>query len=268
MPRLSTLLAAGLGAALLAHARQRRDSAERFAAALFETLLNAIDANDAETGRHVRRVARYALVLADAAGLSSAGQREVEWVALFHDIGKIHEALFDAVHDAHELTQEERAAIATHPQRGAQVLAPLIAFYPGLPLGVVAHHERWDGTGYPRGLSGRAIPLAARIVTIADSFDAVTHQRRYRRGRSLQAGFDAIRAGAGTQFDPALTRLFLRPDVRRRVRAECASAEQPVDSKPGDRREPADVLRAPPVAFRWRTSGLAQVGESAPERAP
>lgn len=269
MPRLNTLVVAGLGAALLAHARQRRDNAERFAAALLETLLNAIDATDAETGRHVRRVARYALVLADVARLSTEAQREVEWVALFHDIGKIHEALFDAVHDRNELTPEERAAISTHPERGAQVLAPLTAFFPGLPRGVLAHHERWDGTGYPGGLDGQAIPLAARIVTIADSFDAITHQRRYRPGRSLRVGFDAIRDGAGAQFDPWLARLFLRREVRARIRAECTSAEQPVKPPgPGDRRAPADPLRAPRVAFRWRTSGLARASQSATERAP
>src|SRR5205085_9253223 len=137
--------------------------------------LNAIDANDAETGAHVRRVAAYALVIADAAELNDTERRLVEQVALFHDIGKIHEALFDIIHDHKKLTASERRAIDTHPQRGADVLAPLCGFYPELPAGVIAHHEHWNGQGYPKQLKGRRIPLCARIVTIADTFDAITY---------------------------------------------------------------------------------------------
>jgi putative two-component system response regulator len=126
-----------------------RHALERFVAASLEMLLNAIDANDAETGAHVRRVATYALVLADAADLTEHEQRVIELVALFHDIGKIHGALFDIVHDDATLTPADRRAIATHPQRGATVLAPLRGSYPELPEGVLSHHERWDGGGYP-----------------------------------------------------------------------------------------------------------------------
>jgi HD-GYP domain-containing protein (c-di-GMP phosphodiesterase class II) len=82
------------------------------------------------------------------------------------------------------------------------VLAPLQAFYPELGPGVLSHHERWDGTGYPGRLAGAAIPLAARIVAIADSFDAITFTRRYQSGRSATAAFDIIGAGRGEQFDP------------------------------------------------------------------
>src|SRR3954464_5834900 len=121
---------------LLIRERRRREAAERFAAASLEALLNAIDANDKDTGAHVRRVAAYALVLADAAQLDEHERKSVERVALFHDIGKIHEALFDIIHDARALTPAERKAIATHPQRGADVLAPLTGFYPDLPDGV------------------------------------------------------------------------------------------------------------------------------------
>src|SRR5262249_603740 len=155
--------------------RQGKQAVERFAAAALETLLNAIQANDEETGFHVRRVAACALIIADAAGLDEGTKRAVERVALFPDIGKIPDALFDIIHDPKRLTTAERRAVATHPDRGAEVLAPLAAFYPELPRGVVAHHERWDGKGYPRGLRGPQIPLEARIVTIADTFDAVTH---------------------------------------------------------------------------------------------
>ena len=110
---------------------------------------------------------------------------EVRWSALFHDIGKLHGALSDIFHEQSKLTPEERRAVRTHPQRGAEVLAPLSAFYPDLGKGVAAHHERWDGTGYPRGLKGKRIPLVARVVAIADSFDAITYRRRYSHARSF-----------------------------------------------------------------------------------
>src|SRR5690242_3215988 len=185
MSRTRFFTLGALGAWLAFALRRRHDQrlGERVAAASLEALLNAIDANDAETGAHVRRVAAYALVLADALHLDEHAQRNVERVALFHDIGKIHEALFDIIHENSNLTAAERRAIATHPRRGAEVLAPLTPFYPELAKGVLSHHERWDGRGYPSGLRGRQIPIAARIVTLADTFDAVSHRRRYRAGR-------------------------------------------------------------------------------------
>src|SRR6185295_16711980 len=181
--------------ALVAHERRRRRRAERFAAAAMETLLKAIDANDSQTGAHVRRVASYALVIADAVGVPDRDRRTIELASLFHDIGKIHEALFDIVHEPRKLTPGERRAIATHPVRGAEVLAPIANFHTWLADAVLAHHERWDGKGYPRRLKGRQIPIAARIVTLADTFDAVTHHRRYRGGRTAHQAADIIMQG-------------------------------------------------------------------------
>src|SRR5213079_3042082 len=149
---------------LATHEHIMRTQAQRLSAATLETLLNAIDANDAITGAHVRRVASYALILGESAGLDKRTLHSIERVALFHDIGKLHEALTDIFHDPAKLTPEERRAVMTHPRRGAEVLAPLVAFYPDLGKGVAAHHERWDGTGYPQGLKGRRIPLPARVV--------------------------------------------------------------------------------------------------------
>src|SRR5690348_3034063 len=203
--------------ALLVRERNRRRAAERFAAATLESLLSAIDANDAQTGAHVRRVAAYALVLADAMQLDEHQRKVVEHVALFHDIGKIHEALFDIIHEETNLTPTEWRAIATHPQRGAEVLAPLTPFYPDLAAGVLAHHERWDGTGYPKGVRGDRIPLSARIVMLADTFDAITHNRRYRNGRGVGYAADIIASGRGTQFDPDLVDLMLLPPVLERI---------------------------------------------------
>jgi HD-GYP domain-containing protein (c-di-GMP phosphodiesterase class II) len=248
--------AAGAGM-LIVRERRRREAADRFAAAALETLLNAIDANDPKTGAHVRRVAAYALALAEAAQLDDHQRLTVERVALFHDIGKIHEALFDIIHDDSRLTPAERRAIATHPLRGAQVLGPLTPFYPELAEGVLAHHERWDGTGYPRGLKGRSIPISARIVMLADTFDAVTHARRYRNARDPSAAASVIAAGRATQFDPELVDLMLLPPVFERIVRE----QQTLDSRPRlagrDRRRGEREHHVPDVTFRWRREPVA-----------
>jgi HD-GYP domain-containing protein (c-di-GMP phosphodiesterase class II) len=240
-----------IAGALVHRELEARRAAERFVAATLETLLYAIDANDRETGAHARRVARYALVLADAAGFDDEGQRCVERVALFHDIGKIHEALFDLIRDPSDLTPEERRAIATHPSVGARVLGPLKPFDPGLAEGVLSHHERWDGGGYPRRLRGSRIPISARVVAIADTFDAITHRRRYRPERSVEEAAARIAAGRGTQFDPQLTDLFLLPPVFDRVIAEMRAAHAPA-VRHRDRRVGEEEPRAPNVTFRWR----------------
>ena len=243
-------LSIGAAAGALAYSEHRgRTLAERLSAATFETLLDAIEANDADTGAHVRRVAAYALILAESAGLDDRMLHSIERVALFHDIGKLHEALTDIFHDDTKLTPEERRAVRTHPQRGAEVLAPLAPFYPDLGKGVAAHHERWDGKGYPNGLKGKRIPLAARVVTIADSFDAITHRRRYSAARSFGEAKKAIEAGRGTQFDPDFVDLFLSPPVLERIEESMRAAHSP--KKRGKSRH-GHSNRAPDINFRWR----------------
>jgi putative two-component system response regulator len=261
----SIALAAGIAAgAALVHTRRQRDRAERFGAAALESLLRAIDANDSQTGAHVRRVATYALILADALGVSDSDRRTIELAALFHDIGKIHEALFDIVHDGRALTPAERRAIATHPARGADVLAPIATFYPELAEAVLTHHERWDGSGYPRGLRGRRIPLTARIVMLADTFDAITHARRYRDGRTAREAARIILEGRGTEFDPELVDLMLLPPVfdqltRAHRRSSLRRAELP-------QREPRPIEDAPKVRIRWRTQSAPPAGLSGAPR--
>jgi HD-GYP domain-containing protein (c-di-GMP phosphodiesterase class II) len=234
-----------------------RHALERFVAASLEMLLNAIDANDSETGAHVRRVATYALVLADAADLGEHERHMIELVALFHDIGKIHGALFDIVHDDTTLLPADRRAIATHPQYGAAVLAPLCGFYPELPDGVLSHHERWDGAGYPRGLKGRRIPFAARLVAIVDTFDAITHRRCYRHERSCDVARDVILEGRGTQFDPELVDLFTFPPVFARM---VAIERHVVPAKPlaYPSRTGRVEKNVPDITFRWVSRQVAQ----------
>jgi HD-GYP domain-containing protein (c-di-GMP phosphodiesterase class II) len=253
MREIRDYLPLSLGAAagaLALRSHQSRSRADRLSAATLETLLDAIDANDGVTGAHVRRVAAYSLILAGAADLDERTLRSIERIALFHDIGKLHEALSDIFHDPQKLTAEERRAVMTHPQRGAEVLGPLVAFYPDLGKGVVAHHERWDGSGYPRGIKGKRIPLAARVVAIADTFDAVTHRRRYSHERSFEAAVQVIAAGRGTQFDPELVDLFLSPPVLAQINREMRRAHSP-RRKTANRRH-GGKHRARDITFRWR----------------
>jgi putative nucleotidyltransferase with HDIG domain len=203
---------------------------------------------------HVRRVAGYALIIADELRLNEHDQRAVERVALFHDIGKIHEALFDIVHDKKRLSAAERRAIDTHPARGAEVLAPLKAFYPELPNGVLSHHEWWDGTGYPRKLRGSRIPLEARIVAVADTFDAVAHSRRYRTGTGAHAALEVLAQGRGTQFEPALIDLVLFPPIYDRIVHEQEVPRGRRTHKNSRRARRRD--KAPDVSFRWRSESL------------
>jgi HD-GYP domain-containing protein (c-di-GMP phosphodiesterase class II) len=255
--RMLTLGAFGTWAALAFRRRHDQQIGERVAAAALEALLNAIDANDSQTGAHVRRVAAYALILARAAGLDEHECSTVERVALYHDIGKINAALFDIVHDEDTLSDRERALIITHPQLGADVIRPLNAFYPELYEGVLAHHERWDGTGYPRNLRGSAIPMQARIVALADSFDVITNGRRYVREQSIAAARAAIAAGRGTQFDPELTDLFLSSAVFEQLVESFRSSNAPHIVHP-DRRDGATEVDAPDITFRWRNGASAQ----------
>jgi len=250
MRHLVPLTVSAAAGGLLYREHRIRTNAERLGAATLETLLNAIDANDAITGAHVRRVANYALILGEAAGFDEKTQHSIERVALFHDVGKLHEALTDIFHDPSKLTPEERRAVMTHPLRGADVLAPLSAFYPDLGKGVAAHHERWDGTGYPRGLKGKRIPLTARVVAIADSFDAITHRRRYSHGRSFSEAVKAIAKGRGTQFDPELVDLFLSSPVLAKVEKAMRQANSP--QKKRQNRRQGRTQPVPDITFRWR----------------
>ncbi|GAC1516851.1 MAG: hypothetical protein NVS1B4_14520 [Gemmatimonadaceae bacterium] len=196
------------------------------------------------------------MILAEAVGLDEGEKRATERVALFHDIGKIHAALFDIVHESSRLTAREWRAIVTHPARGSRVLAPLSDFYPELAEGVLAHHERWDGTGYPRRLRAEQIPVVSRIVAIADAFDVVSHGRRYRRGESVAQALAAIGEGRGTQFDPDLVDLFLLPPVTAQV-VRAMRGRYPAFTRPTPRvpRKSAKARhRTPEVSFRWRTA--------------
>lgn len=244
------LLGAAAGAFYIKE-RRARLAIERVGAATMEALLDAIDANNPETGAHVRRVADYSLELAKAADLDDRTQHSVERVALFHDIGKLDGAISDIVQESTTLTPAERRSIREHPRRGAEVLRPLEAFYPELPEGVLSHHERWDGRGYPRKLRGSQIPIEARVVAIADTFDAITQSRPYSSARTLEAARNIISEGRGTQFDPELVDLFLSPPMMSYIERAMQKIHSPKLAH--KRRRAASHQGAPDINFRWRT---------------
>jgi putative nucleotidyltransferase with HDIG domain len=171
------------------------------------SLVAALDAREHETSDHSQRVVRYTLAIARRLGVTDADLPNVGRGALLHDIGKI--GVPDAILlKPGRLTPAEWVEMRKHPQIGYDILRSIE--FLGAPADVVlCHQERYDGGGYPRGLSGDAIPLAARIFAIADTFDAMTTTRPYRRGLPAEAARVEIAKHAGTQFDPRCADAFL-----------------------------------------------------------
>ena len=170
-------------------------------------LANAIEARDAYTGGHVERVCGYSLATGRQLGLSSAEMHELEACAILHDVGKI--GVPDAVlHKPGKLTPEERVVVEAHATLGGELVAP-IGVSGRVKRGVAEHHEKFDGTGYPAGKRGTDIELYARIVAVADTWDAMTTDRPYRAALSAAVAAAELRRCAGTQFDPAVVEAFL-----------------------------------------------------------
>ena len=167
-------------------------------------LANAVEARDAYTGKHAQRVAAYGLRIAHAAGIEVDPQ--VEFGFLLHDVGKV--AVPDAIlFKPGPLSEPERALVRRHPEVGSEILRH-IDFLDEAKAVVRHHHERWDGAGYPDGLAGEAIPLAARVFALADALDALTSERPYRAAISFAEARRQIRAETGAQFDPAIVAAY------------------------------------------------------------
>ena len=171
------------------------------------SISNAVDARDAYTKRHSSRVAEYSVMLAKSLGWDSRRMEQLYNIALLHDIGKI--GVSDSILKKHTaLTDEEYEAIKQHAVIGGKILKDL-TLLPNASIGAVSHHERYDGTGYPYGLKGAQIPLEARIIGIADAFDAMNSSRIYRSKMSPGYILQELQAGRGRQFDPELLDKFL-----------------------------------------------------------
>ena len=172
-----------------------------------ESLAAAIDAKDAYTNGHSLRVAEYSREIAKRFGYDGQKQDAVFMMGLLHDVGKIG-IPDEVINKPARLTDEEFAMIKTHPATGAKILSS-IKKMPRLADGARWHHERYDGRGYPDGLAGEQIPEEARMIAVADAYDAMTSNRSYRRSLSQEIVREEIEKGKGTQFDPQFAQIMI-----------------------------------------------------------
>lgn len=170
-------------------------------------LARSLEAREPVTKGHAQRVAAYAQRLAIWMGFEPQLASQLELAGLVHDIGKLVVPVSILTKNG-PLTDEEWAIIQRHPSLGEELCRPIAALAPVLPA-IRSHHERWDGRGYPDGLSGLAIPEWARLLAVADSFDALTSDRSYRRGLSFDQALTVLQKGAGKQWDPDIVKAFV-----------------------------------------------------------
>ena len=176
--------------------------------ATIEGLSHALDLRDRETEGHSRRVTELTAKLAQALGMSVDDLMHIRRGALLHDVGKI--GVPDSIlHKPDQLTDEEWAIMHKHPQLAYDMLHPIEYLHPALII-PLNHHEKWDGTGYPRGLKGEEIPLVARLFAVVDVWDALTSDRPYRPAWSEEEARKYIREEAGKHFDPQVVDLFFQ----------------------------------------------------------
>lgn len=185
-----------------------RETVERNLVDTITAFVNAIESKDRYLKGHSARVALYTTEIAQALGMAPEMVAIVRRGAMLHDLGKL--SIMDTIlRKPERLTAEEFTIIKSHPMVGAKILEPL-RFLARETCAVRHHHERWDGTGYPDGLGGEDIPMAARVVTVADVFDAITSNRPYRTALALEEAREEIGRGSGSHFDPAVVEAFLR----------------------------------------------------------
>jgi putative nucleotidyltransferase with HDIG domain len=186
--------------------RSNKDLSEAYDATI-EGWSRALELRDEETEGHTQRVAALTLKLARRMGFSSDELVHIRRGALLHDIGKM--GVPDSIlHKAGPLSDEERAIIQAHPTNAYRMLSPIEYLKPALDI-PFAHHERWDGAGYPRGLKGEEIPLPARIFAVVDVWDALTSERPYHPAWQTERAFTYLRKNAGSQFDPTVVDTFI-----------------------------------------------------------
>ena len=191
-----------------AKAEERQHRVEQMSLQAVQTLARTIDAKDAYTNGHSYRVAEYSVLLARELGWQEEEVDNLRHAALLHDIGKI--SIPDSVlNKPTKLTDEEYSVIKSHAAKGGEILKCITAI-PGADLVARHHHEKYDGTGYPDGLKGEQIPKSARIVAIADAYDAMSSRRIYRKGLSNEIIREELVKGTGTQFEPESLEVFIR----------------------------------------------------------
>jgi len=195
-------------------------------AEMLQRLAAAAEYHDDETSQHTRRVGITAAEIAAGLGLDAEQVRLLREAAQLHDVGKL--AISDSLlRKRGKLSAREHEVMETHAALGARLLSGSSS--PVLQMAAVvaeSHHERWDGTGYPRGLAGEAIPLVGRVVAVADVFDALTHDRPYKDAWSVEQAIDEIRRTAGSHFDPRVAAAFLKLHEDALVAQESSSSQQ------------------------------------------
>lgn len=188
-------------------AQKRRESVERLSMQMVNTLANTIDAKDSYTNGHSTRVAKYSVMIAKKMGYDDKHLELVEYTALLHDIGKIGIPR-EIINKPSRLTDEEYDIIKTHPGIGSKILEEITEI-PDIAIGAKYHHERFDGRGYPDKLAGYDIPEIARIIGVADAYDAMTSKRSYRDVLSQNIVRDEVEKCKGSQFDPEIADIML-----------------------------------------------------------
>lgn len=181
---------------------------ERMTIQIVKALSGAVDAKDTYTSGHSARVADYAKEIAKRAGLSKEEQDTIYMMGLLHDVGKI--GISDTIiNKPAKLTDEEYAIMKSHPVQGEKILQNISEF-PNLVVGAKWHHERYDGRGYPDGKAGEDIPMEARIISVADAYDAMTSNRSYRKNMTQEFVRGEMEKGKGVQFDPKFAEIMLQ----------------------------------------------------------
>lgn len=182
-----------------------------------ELMVKAIEARDPYTSGHSRRVAEYAGAIARDLGLSASDVDAVKRAALLHDVGKIYEEFAPLLRKEDRLSAEERMVMQTHVTRSAELVGNVSKLKGSVLEFIKHHHENYDGTGYPDGLAGESIPIGARIIMIADTLDAMTTDRPYRKALGFDQVVDELRKYAGRQFDPTISEALVRSSTIRRL---------------------------------------------------
>ena len=173
-----------------------------------KTLISVINAKDRYTYGHSERVVFYSKILGEALNLTEDEKRELKYGAYMHDIGKINipkEILIKKM----PLNDKEWNMLKEHPQNGVDIIEPVKSLSRVKPI-ILYHHEKFDGTGYPEGLKGNKIPYLARILTVVDSFDAMTSNRHYNKRKTYSEGIEELRKWSGKQFDPKIVDAFIK----------------------------------------------------------
>jgi hypothetical protein len=176
---------------------------------LLELMVKSIEARDPYTSGHSQRVAKFARLIAREAGLAPRQVEQIATAALLHDVGKIYEEFAPILRKEGKLSAEQRLIMRSHPARSADLVATVSTLRGAVENAVRFHHENFDGGGYPNGLAGEAIPVGARIVMLADTIDAMTTDRPYRRALSYDRVVEELVRYSGMQFDPKLVQVVI-----------------------------------------------------------